>query len=207
MCISGISGFIGRRWPLGLHLSKGAQAQSPNAPHQKCHNSISLSRAATHSVDGNYVASQKIAKPLQCDLPLFASQKIAKPLQCDLPLQKRAQASQASQVSHVHAPPIGWLPEKVAEHRSANSITAPCASTYISTGADQTRSMVIVLYRRVKWKVVRGKRKVRVREALNCTRKSWPHMRAEIAKLLVVGPNKLPLVSRAKRLIVVFQLL
>ena len=191
MCISGISGFIGRRWPLGLHLSKGAQAQSPNAPHQKCHNSISLSRAATHSVDGNYVASQKIAKPLQCDLPL----------------QKRAQASQASQVSHIHAPPIGWLPEKVAEHRSANSITAPCASTYISTGADQTRSMVIVLYRRVKWKVVRGKRKVRVREALNCTRKSWPHMRAEIAKLLVVGPNKLPLVSRAKRLIVVFQLL
>ena len=66
---------------------------------------------------------------------------------------------------------------------------------------------MIVLYRRVKWKVVRGKRKVRVREALNCTRKSWPHMRAEIAKLLVVGPNKLPLVSRAKRLIVVFQLL
>jgi hypothetical protein len=58
--------------------------------------------------------------------------------------------------------------------------------------------MVMVLYRRVKWKVVRGKAKVRG-EALNCTRKGWPHMRAEIAKLLGVCPNKLPPVSGATK--------
>jgi len=59
--------------------------------------------------------------------------------------------------------------------------------------------VILVLYRRAKWKVVRGKGKVRVREALSCRRTGWPRMRAEIAKLLGVCPNKLPLVSGATK--------
>lgn len=75
-----------------MHLSKVAQAQSPNAPHQKCHNSISLSRASMHSIDGNYVMETESCLHLK----RLRSHCNAMP----------AQASEASQVSHVHATPM-----------------------------------------------------------------------------------------------------
>ena len=50
-----------------MHISQGAQAQSPNAPHQKCHNSISLARAATHSINGNDVMERVVCISKDCE--------------------------------------------------------------------------------------------------------------------------------------------